>query len=189
MSLLDYAKLPFSFNGGWDELGARHPSVLQTFLQVVLPFSLLPPAMLLYAGSHHGDAYLTAAPFSHWEAAALVFLVAELLTVPMMGWAIRSIAQVHSLSAGYRDSFRLAAIAAIPIWLSSTGLASADMWPMIASVLAGLFLSAAVLYRGCFNFLKMCDPMQAQALSCQAFAVGGLAWAFLCGLVILPLMH
>lgn len=188
MSLLDYAKLPFSFDGGWNELRSRHPSVRRTFLRLVLPFSLLPPAMLLYAGVHHGD-LVTDAPLSHWEAVALVFLAAELLTVPLMGWAIRSIAQVHRLRVDAKAAFRLAAIAAIPMWLSSTGLASAAVGPMAGALFAGLFLSAAVLYRGTFNFLKMDDPMQAQALSCQAFAVGGLVWAFLCGMVILPLMR
>ncbi|HZW13061.1 MAG TPA: YIP1 family protein [Noviherbaspirillum sp.] len=189
MSLLDYAKLPFSFHEGWDEIRPLQLSVSKTFLLLVLPFSLLPPLMLLYAGSHHGSAYLIDAPFARWIGVALAFLAAELLTVPLMGWAIRSIAQLQGIDADYRDTFRLSAITAIPMWLSSTGLASADLGPMFAAVVLGLFLSAGVLYHGSYNFLQMRDPMQAQALSCQAFAVGGMIWAFLCGLVILPLIH
>jgi len=121
MSLLNYTKMPFSFHDGWDKVGVVHPSVLRTFLLLVLPFSLIPPAMLLYAGSHHASVYLMDATFSRWQEVALVFLIAELLTVPLMGWILQSIASVHKMSVDFKDTFLLAAIVAVPMWLSSLG--------------------------------------------------------------------
>lgn len=188
MSLLKYAKMPFSFQEGWDQIGAAHPSVLKTFFVLVLPFSLLPPAMLMYAGGHHTQAYRLDADLAHWFELAKLFFAAELITVPLMGMVIKQVALTRHISADFRDTYRLAAIAALPMWLSSFGLVIPQMWPMIIVILLGLGLSASVLYHGCYYVLKMRDPVDAQLLSCEAFAFGAMVWALLCGFVLMNLL-
>lgn len=189
MSLLDYTKMPFSFNDGWDEVGAVHPSVFKTFLLLVLPFSLIPPAMLLYAGSHHASVYLMDAPFSRWQDVALVFLIAELLTVPLMGWIIKNIASVHKLSVDFKDAFMLAAIIGVPMWLSSLALVIPNLWAMIGIVVLGFLGAISLLYHGTFSILKMDEQIEAQSMSFAAFSVGAIVWVLLCAFVVLPLMN
>lgn len=189
MSLLKYAKMPFSFQEGWDQIGAVRPSVLKTFFLLVLPLSLLPPAMLLYAGGHHTQAYRLDADLAHWLELAQAFFAAELITVPLMAMVIKQVASTRHISADFGDTYRLAAITAVPMWLSSLGLAIPQMWPMIGVIVLGLGIAASVLYRGCYSVLKMRDPMDAQLLSCEAFAFGAMVWALLCGFVLLNLMN
>jgi hypothetical protein len=188
MSLLAYAKMPFSFEQGWDKVCLLHPNVLKTFLLLVLPFSLIPPAMLIYAGGHHASAYLVDAPLARWQTVAELFLLAELLTVPLIGWAIRFVADVHKIRAAFRDTFLLAGVTAVPMWLFALFLAVPNMWWMIAGVVAGLLLSAGVLYHGATRILKISDAIEAQSLSAEVFAVGALVWACLCAIVISQLL-
>ncbi len=185
---LQYVKLMTSFNDGWDEIRTLHPSVIKTFIFIVLPLSLLPPAMLLYAGADHPLAYQFTATYSRWKMVASAFFITELVTVPLMGWVIKSMAISHRIDVNFKDTFLLAAIAAAPLWLSSIGLAMANMWLIILALLAGLLASASVLYHGTYAILRLDDDEEAQALSSSAFSVGGLVWTMLCAFVLLPLM-
>lgn len=185
---LRYMKMVTSFHDGWDDISALHPAVLKTFLYVVLPMSLLPPAMLLYAGEDHPLTYLMNAPYSRWKLVAFAFFITELLTVPLMGWVIKSMAEIHQIKCDFKDTFLLAAIAALPLWASSLGLAIDNMWVMILALVTGLMMSASLLYHGTYTILKLDDDEEAQALSSSAFSIGGLVWAFLCAFVVLPLI-
>lgn len=189
MSLLKYARMPFSFRDGWDEVYAERPSVVKTFLFLVLPFSMLAPAMLIYAGNHHAAAYGMDTSAARWQAVALTFFLAELLTVPLMGVMIRQVAAVHKIAADARDAFMLAAIMSVPMCLSSLGLAIPSLWPMMGIVVLGFAVAAVLLYRGTFFILRLKDPMQAQAISSEVFATGGLVWALLCVFVLLTLLR
>ncbi len=145
--------------------------------------------MLLYAGSHHASVYLMDATFSRWQEVALVFLIAELLTVPLMGWILQSIASVHKMSVDFKDTFLLAAIVAVPMWLSSLGLAIPNLWAMIGVVVLGFIAAVSLLYRGTYSILKMDEQIEAQSMSFAAFSVGAIVWIMLCAFVVLPLMN
>lgn len=188
MNPLQYMKMLTSFHEGWDEISRIHPTVAKTFFLLVLPLSLLPPAMLLFAGSNHPEAYLMNAPLSRWEAVAAIFLLTELLTVPLMGWVIRNIADTYKIECDFKDTFLLAAIAAIPLWVSSLALAVPNLWVVLVVLPLGLLASASMLYHGTTGILNIEDEEETQALSSAAFSVGGLIWAFLCAFVVLPLM-
>ena len=189
MSLLKYSKMPFSFQDGWEQVYAEHPSVWKTFLFVVLPFSMLAPAMLIYAGHHHAASYLMDGSPELWRAVALTFFIGELVTVPLMGWVILQVASVHGIDAHFRDTFLLAAIMSIPMCLSSLGLAIPSLWIMIGIVVLGFVIAAALLYHGAYYILGLRDPMQAQSLGSEVFATGGLVWALLAGFVLVTLMR
>ncbi|MDO8653120.1 MAG: hypothetical protein Q7R66_13125 [Undibacterium sp.] len=188
MNLFNLTKMPFSFHGGWDTVVTVHPSVIKTFLLLVLPFSLIPPATLLYAGSDHASMFQISTVAVRWQQVALVFFIAELLTVPLMGWLIKTIAAEHKITVDFKETFLLAAIIAVPMWLSSLGLAVQDTWTMIAIGIAGLLAAASLLYHGAYVILKMDDPFEAQSLSYQAFAAGAVIWVMLCAYIVLPLM-
>ncbi len=188
MSLLNYVKLPFSFRAGWDDMRAVHPSAWRTFLLMTLPFSLMPPALLITVGVQHGAQFLIEAPLRRWEMVAAIFLLAELLTVPLMALLMRYLAARHERAVSFADALRLAALTAVPMWLSALGLAIPALWALIGVILLGLFLAGSVLYRGSYAFLKLTDPIEAQSLASEVFAAGALVWVALCALVVLPLI-
>jgi hypothetical protein len=189
MNPLEYIKMPFSFRAGWPGVYAERPSILNTFFFLVLPLSAIPPTMLLYASMHHPEQYLFDTAAARWQIVALAFFVAELLTVPLMGWAIRQVATARDIAADFRDTFLLAAITSVPMCLSGFGLVIPHLWPMITIVVLGFVVAASLLYHGIFYILALDDPMQAQMLGSEVFAMGGIVWTLLCGFVLLTLMH
>lgn len=176
----------------WEPSGLRvrdiHPVVVQVFLFVVLPLSLLPPVMLLFAGYFHPMAFHIDVPFSRWVDVAAVFFAMELLTVPLIAWVIRDLAGMLKIESDYPKAFLLAGIAPIPLWLSSLALAVPNLALLLTATAAGLITSAMLLHRGVHGVFDIGNEEDAQALSSSAFSVGGLAWAILCGVVVLPLM-
>ncbi|WP_083917487.1 Yip1 family protein [Leeia oryzae] len=188
MNPLQYTKMPFSFHAGWDRIVNIHPKVLRTFLLLVLPFSLIPPATLLYAGNHHLSVWLQNDTHSDWLAVAIIFFIAELLTVPMMGWVIKHNAGKYNLNVSFKDTYLLAAIIAVPMWLSSLGLLASSMWMTIGLAIAGLALAASLLYHGLYAELKMEDRFEAQSLSYEIFSLGGAVWVMLCVFLVVPLI-
>lgn len=188
MHALKYIKMPFSFREGWHQVYADRPSITTVFFFLVLPLSMIAPAMLIYAGTHHAEQYLMSPAGARWHAVALTFFVAELLTVPLMGWLIRQVASAREIVADFRDCLLLAAITSVPMFLSGFGLAIPHLWPMIGVVVLGFALAASLLYHGAFYILRLEDPMQAQLFGAEVFAAGGIVWAALCGFVLLNLL-
>lgn len=189
MSPLNYMKMMVSFHDGWDEIHEIHPEIARTFFLLVMPFLLIPPGMLLMAGNFHASAYLINAPFSRWEEVSVAFLITELFTVPLMGWVIQRAAALHNVQSDFKDTFLLAAIAAVPLWLSSLALMIPHLGIMIAIVVLGFLASISMLYHGIYTILGISDPQKAKALSISVFTACGLLWAVVCAFVVLRLMY
>lgn len=189
MNIFNLTKMPFSFHGGWDTVVTVHPSVIKTFLFLVLPFSLIPPATLLFVGDNHVSMFWLNIGDSRWKTVALIFFVAELLTVPLMGRLIKAIASEHKFDIDFKDAFLLATITAIPMWISSLGLLATDIWTMIGIGCVGLLVAASLLYHGIYPILKMQDQFEAQSLSFDIFSGGAIVWVMLCSFIILPLIN
>ena len=140
-------------------------------------------------GSHQTVLSWMTTSSERWQIVASAFLMTELLTVPLMGWAIKNIATAHNIPVHFKDTFRLATIAAIPMWLSSLGLFIPNLWIMTGIVLMGLFFATRILYLGSFSILHITEPVEAQSLSYQVFSLGAILWVLLCAFIVLPLMN
>lgn len=186
MSILQIHKLFFSSDGGWDELARTQPSAFRLFLFPVLPFSLIPPFMLEYAGHHIGAVMYPAATGQAWSLAALLFLVAELITVPLMAWAIQSVANTKGIATDFRDAFTLAAIAPVPLWISSLGLASGQIALIMAMVALGVAGSVVLIFRGVRSILKVEEGLVAFDIAYTVTALGLIAWVVLIVLGLVP---
>lgn len=55
MNVVQMPKMIWSFSEGWNDLIRIHPSAARLFVMLVFPLSLLPPAMIYYAGGRYGD--------------------------------------------------------------------------------------------------------------------------------------
>lgn len=186
MNILRLHKLFLSSPEGWQRLAQAQPSVLKLFILLVLPFSLVPPLMLEYAGRHVGAAMFPAVPGQAWGIAALLFLLAELATVPLMAWAIKSVAGSKGIDSRYYDAFLLAAVAPIPLWLSALVLFFDQIALIIAMVLLGVGGSVVLIFRGVKSILKVDEGLLVFDIAYTVTALGLIAWVVLVTLGIVP---
>jgi len=185
MSILHIHKL-FTSTQGWDSLSRTQPSALKLFFLLVVPFSLIPPLMLEYAGHHIGASLFPDVPGMAWSLAALSFLVAELLTVPLMAWTIKSVAGSKGIHSSDRDVFTLAAIAPVPLWLSSLVLYYDQVMLIMAGVTLGLAGSVILIFRGVPSILNIDEDVVALDIAYTVTALGLIAWVVLVMLGLLP---
>ncbi len=185
MSPLQMPKMILSFHEGWDELIRIHPSISRLFALVVLPLSLLPPAMIYYAGGHYGDVFSAGVSPGQWQTAAGIFFVAELLTVPAMAWIMHLACRANDVAADYRQCFTLAAIAPIPMWLSSLVLFVPNL--LVCSLVGalGLLASLAITYRGMYALFRMHEDLRAMQMATVVTGAGLLAWLVLMQIVLM----
>lgn len=185
MSILHIHKL-FTSPHGWNALSQTQPSALKLFILLALPFSLVPPLMLEYAGHHVGAILFPDTPGMAWSLAALFFLMAELLTVPLMAWTIQSVARSKGIESSDRAAFMLAAIAPVPLWLSSLVLFYDQILLIMAGVTLGLVGSVVLIFRGVQSILNVDEGLIAIDIAYTVTALGLIAWVVLVMLGLIP---
>ena len=185
MSLLSLAKLPLSADEGWPDLVRVHPGILKVVALLVLPLSLLPPAMLYFAGTHYPEVFGLAGRARDWAVVAVVFLAAELATFTLMGWLIGQVGATNGLAIDRHDSYLLAAIAAVPLWLSSLSLLVPNLAFNAAVSSIALALSCALLYQGLQALGRKREAVVATEIVQIVIGAGLIAWALLLVLAFL----
>jgi len=185
MSPSQMPKMILSFHDGWDELIRIHPSISRMFALVVLPLSLLPPAMIYYAGGNYGDVFAAGISPGQWHTSAAIFFLAELLTVPVMAWLIHLVSRANNVAADYHECFTLAAIAPIPMWLSSLVLLVPNLLVCVLVGALGLLCSLAITYRGMYALFRMHEDIRAMQMATVTTGAGLLAWLVLMQIVLI----
>ena len=185
MSPTQMSKMVLSFHEGWDELIRIHPSISRMFALVVLPLSLLPPAMIYYAGSRYGDVFSAGVSPRQWHIAAGIFFVAELLTVPAMAWIMQLACRANDVATDYHECFTLAAIAPVPMWLSSLVLFVPNLLVCVVAGALGLLASLAITYRGMYALFRMREDLRAMQMATVVTGAGLLAWLVLMQIVLI----
>jgi DMSO/TMAO reductase YedYZ heme-binding membrane subunit len=166
-----------SSRAGWARVRTGHPSVTQLFFALVLPFSLIPAIMLLYAGYNHGQMLVPDTTVMQWQIAALVFLLAELISVPTMASLLRDVLGEYP---PFDEYYALAAYAAIPLWLSSFGLLSSNLFLVVTIATIGLVASFLTLYHGLKAFFgRQEEEVAFQYLAYKVLAAGLIGWLLL----------
>jgi hypothetical protein len=185
MTLMSLARLPISAEEGWPALARLNPGILKVFFLLVLPLSLLPPLMLYYVGRHYPEIFGQVAPQRNFAVVATVFFLAEMATFLVMGWLIKQVGQTYSLNIDYHDAYLLAAIAPVPLWLSSLGLFVPQLLFNAAVSLVALGLSCALLYHGLQALGHKRDAVVATGIVQIVIGAGLIAWALLLVLAFL----
>ena len=184
MTLLQMPTMIFSFRSGWDELIRIHPSIARLFALMVLPLSMLPPAMIYYAGGQYGDIFVQGVSPARWHTAAAIFFFAELLTVPVMAWLMHLASRANDVAADYHDCFTVAAIAPIPLWLSSLVLFVPNLAVGVVVGAVALACSLALTYRGVYALFRMHEDVRALQMAAVLTGAGLLAWLLLMQIVL-----
>lgn len=184
MNVVQIPKMIYSFHEGWDDLIRIHPSIVRLFALLVFPLSLLPPAMIYYAGGSYGEVFVQGVAPEQWHAAAGIFFLAELLTVPIMAWLIHLVSRINNAATDYHASFTLAAIAPVPLWLSSLALFVPNLF--FGVVVGGLALlcSVGLIYRGVYALFSMHEDIKALQMATVIAGAGLFMWLILMQIVL-----
>lgn len=172
------------FKAAWMFLDRVHPSLLKTFFLLVLPLSMLPPAMLYYAGTNHGDVFATGFSGRDWGMIAGFFLLAELVTVAAMGFVIRWIARLNGAEVSHQNAQMLAFAAPIPLWLSSLSLLYPSFFFSVAVCVAAFAVACLIIFHGVEVLLQIREDVTAANIAYGIMGIGLIAWALLLIIVI-----
>jgi hypothetical protein len=184
MNILTLPRMVVSSETGWPELEKLHPTILKAFVFIVLPLSLIPPAMLYYAGTTYGDDFLVGYGSKPWGWIAGAFFLAEMLTFAGMGWFIKQFAENRKVKIDSHDAYLLAAIAPVPLWLSAFSLFSTNMAINAAISLIALACSCGLIYHGIFALCHMHEEIKAMSITYAVISAGLAAWVLLLLVVI-----
>ena len=179
MNILTFPGMVVSSNVGWPELEKIRPAIIKIFAFLVLPLSLIPPAMLYYAGTTYGDDFVVGYGGKPWDWIAGTFFLAEMLTFAGMGWFIKQLAEYCEVKIDSHDAYLLAAIAPVPLWLSAFGLFFASLVINMAISVVALACSCGLIYHGIFALCHMHDELKAVLITEAVISSGLLAWGVL----------
>ncbi len=184
MTMMSVLMVTTSPKKGWKALGQAGPSLLRLFALVIVPLSLLPVAMLFYAGTDHGDALVRGFSSKPWGEVAAVFFVTEVLTVLLMGWLIGAVARSYGAHISVHDAYRIAGIAPVPLWLSSLGLFIPSLMFNVVLAALAMALSCILVFNGVQVLCKMRDEISAAAVTHTVLSAGLMFWAMLLAFVV-----
>jgi hypothetical protein len=188
MNIALLPQLALSSSKGWAELERTHPSVAKLFFLMVIPLSALPPVLLHHAGTGYGDAFFDGASSLNWGDLSLIFFLAEMATFAAMGWWIRESCRNHQVDISLHDSYLLAAIAPVPLWLSALSLLIPSIALCVGVSLVALVISGAIIYHGAYALSHMKEEIVAATIANETMAAGLLAWMALVMIVALPVL-
>ncbi|PHQ15775.1 Yip1 family protein [Marinobacter profundi] len=184
MNVTNLIKMPFTTKGGWEELQRRQLSIPMLAWLIVVPMSLLPPVLLYYAGTHYGDEFIAGFGGKEWRFITTILFLAELLTFFVMGWLIHAVVEGHNLTISYPDAYLLAAVAPLPLWLSSLALLVPALAVSVIAVAAALVLSCTLVYQGLRALCERSDnDVVAMSATYTVMAASLLAWGVLMAMV------
>lgn len=184
MTMTQLLTLPFSANGVWRELKGMNLSIPFLAWVIVVPMSFLPPVLLYYAGTHYGDSFINGFADKEWRFITTILFLAELLTFFVMGWLIKAVLDGHQLQIEYPDAYLLAAIAPLPLWLSSLALLVPVLAVSVIAVFAGMFVSCALIYQGVRSLCQRTDnDVVAMSATYTVMAASLTAWGVLMAMV------
>lgn len=172
-------KMLWSYSNGWLDLVRLHPSVRRTFAFYVAPLSLIPAAMIFYAGITNHE--MLAPSISAREAlvVAITFLLAELAMVPLMAAIIQQMGELVDIRPDYHDAFMLASIAPTPLWLASLALFVPSAVFVIVIMAAAWIACAALIYHGTPPLFNLQDHRKSRLMSHFVIGAGVMAWVAL----------
>jgi len=180
MTLTDLSRMFVSEREGWRDIQRMHPGITMMMLAVVGPLSLLPPLMYAYANmAHPGAVFPLLEPGMTGGEAMLIggiFFLIEIAMVFMMADMIRQISNAMSCEPSYAQCFAMAAIAPIPLWLTSLMLFVPSLWFNVAMVAIAWFGSAALIRHGVGTLLEVDDAEAAHHIANRVTFAGVIAW-------------
>jgi len=158
------------------ELASHGSPIRNVFWAVSMPLSLLPPTMLALLDGPLS----TLLPVLQIRSSGLMaslFFGGEVLSVFLMGWLIKQVASTLGHYVTYADAYLVAAIAPIPLWLSSLGLLVNNPFLNTALPLSALAACCGLIYQGAYSLCHVEDSLKAAAVTQAVFGACLILWA------------
>jgi GNAT superfamily N-acetyltransferase len=119
-------KMLWSYSEGWADVVRMHPTVSRTFLLYVVPMSIVPAAMIFYAGITNHELLTPSVTAREALLVAITFFLVELAMVPLMAAIIQQMGELVDIRPDYHDAFMLAAHRADAIVAGIAGAVRAE---------------------------------------------------------------
>lgn len=180
---MSFAHLPnmlISETEGWSDIARSHPTTRRLLFYLVMPLSLLPPLMYAYAERAHPGAVfpLSVPALSGFQLSmtGIVLFAVQLMMVSFMAMLIQRMASAQDHDPGYEAAYTLAAIAPVPLWLSSLALFVPSLAFNVVLVGAAWVAAAALIRHGVRPLLRMDDLQKAHYVANLVTLAGVAAW-------------
>ena len=189
MLLTHFPEMLISEKNGWEEIDHSHYSASWFFKHLVMPMSLLPPALYAYAELVHPGAIfplsVPALTAIQLLVIGIVFYGMQLLMVGYMAMLIQRMSLARDHDPGYDAAYALAAIAPVPLWIASLAL-------LVPSLGFTLFIGAlawaaslALIRHGVHPLLHINDDKTSHYVANMVTLSGIVAWI---GLLVVAAM-
>ena len=189
MLLTHFPGMLVSEKTGWEEIDHSHYSARWFFKSVVMPMSLLPPALYSYAELVHPGAIfpLSVPALSAMQllVTGVVFYGMQLLMVGYMAMLIQRMSMGRDHDPGYDSAYALAAIAPVPLWLASLALLVPSLGFTLAVGALAWVASLALIRHGVRPLLHISDEKTAHYVANVVTLSGIAAWI---GLLVVAAM-
>lgn len=170
---------------GWDTFTHSHMSTFKLCLYYAVPMSILPPAMIYYAGVTYGGHLLPALTTMQLQGIAIVFYATELVMTFVVAYVIREICNWLEIKPPFEDAYKLAIAVPTPLWLAPLFLFIPSFILNLAAGAAALILSGMMIFYAVPPILKVEEKGHAMLLSGSILAAGMIAWVAMMFLTLL----
>ena len=179
MNPLILFRLFVSPSKGWKDLVNSKPPIHQLYMLHVVPFSLIPPLMVYFAGSQFAGKILPSMSQTKLLIIAGIFFLVELVVVPVMAMIIRQLGEVAEIHPSYHAAFTLAAVAPTPLWMAPVFLFVPSMLLNLCVTSLAMMAAAGLIYYGIPAVFKLKEQGHVQLLFGAILIAGVIAWGFL----------
>ncbi len=162
---------------GFDVLARSHLSVLKLFLLYALPLSIIPPAMIYYAGISYGGNLLPVLSVTQLQIIGVVFFLAELAMTFLVALVIQRLGEVVDIKPTFEDAYKLAVVVPTPLWLAPLFLFIPSFLLNLTVGALAIMASGALIFYAVPAILKVEEEGHAMLLSGSILAAGLVAWA------------
>ena len=160
----------------WNTFTGSHMSVLKLFFLYAVPLSVIPPAMIYYAGATYGGHLLPVLTSMQLRSIAIVFYLVELVMTFLVAIMIQRMGDVIDIKPSFEDCYKLAVVVPTPLWIAPVFLFIPSFILNLTIGAVALILSGIMIFKNVPAILKVEEEGHAILLSGSILAVGMVAW-------------
>ncbi|WP_435627227.1 Yip1 family protein [Candidatus Ferrigenium straubiae] len=169
----------------WDAFTHTHMSALKLFLLYAVPLSLVPPAMIYYAGVTYHAGLLPELSVMQLQTIGILFYLSELMMTFVVAYVIQQLGEWVGVKPGFDDAYKLTVVIPTPLWLAPLFMFIPSFMLNLTAGAAALILSGMLIFYSVPSILKVEEKGHAVLLSGSILAAGMVAWA---GMMYLTLL-
>lgn len=180
MSLTNFPAMLVSEATGWADVERAHHTRTWYQNSVVLPMSLLPPLMYMFAETMHPGAIFPASVATPTMLQLFVsgglFYVAQLWMVSYLAMLVQRMALARDHDPGADDSYALATISMIPLWIGSLAMLVPSLGFNLAVFGIASVCSIELMRHGVRPLLHIPDEKKAHYVASMVTITGIVTW-------------